>query len=679
MNFIRTFLLAAALTLLTLLNTASLAWADKAETQSAGTLDVHFNPAVGDPSSAARIEAMAVQPDGKVIFGGDYFYTVGGAQHQYLARLNPDGSVDASFNAITNTTVNTIAVQADGKILVGGVFTTVNGKTRNRIARLNADGSLDESFTASADLDVNRIVVQADGKIVIGGYFTQVNDTTHNYIARLTDKGILEDTASFNPGTGPDNGVSSIAVQADGKIVLGGFFTAVNGKTRNHIARLTDKGILEDTTTFNPGTGANAPVLSVAVQADGKIVLGGHFSAVDGETRNCIARLNPNGGVEKTTTFDPGTGTNNSVFNVAVQADGKIVLSGFFTFVNGTLRNYVARLNSNGKLEDTASFNPGTGLNQGANSMLVQADGKIVLGGTFTTVNGTARNYVARLNNDAATQRLMTPPDSRKVLWNRGGAGPELSQVTFEQSTDAGVTWTLIPGSGTRIETTSNWQLAGVSLPPNAGIRARGRTAGGSGLIEEVSALQKLKEGNQRYAEGKVIHPNQSPERRKELAAGQNPFAIIVGCGDSRVPPETAFDQGLGDVFVVRNAGEVLDDSSLGSIEYAVGHFQVSLIVVLGHEKCGAVDAAIHYDPSKSDSNHPVPEHVKFLVEAIKPAVVNGANDEETLELSVKQNARKVAGEIRSELDREHLDKEKQISIVTGYYDLDTGKVMFYQ
>jgi carbonic anhydrase len=236
-----------------------------------------------------------------------------------------------------------------------------------------------------------------------------------------------------------------------------------------------------------------------------------------------------------------------------------------------------------------------------------------------------------------------------------------------------------------RIATTSDWQLLKpiTPLPANVSIRARGRTAsaamnGSPGLIEELSALQKLKEGNRRYADGKVIHPNQSSERRKEVAAGQHPFALLVGCADSRVPPEIAFDQGLGDLFVVRNAGEVLDNSSLGSIEYAVEHLHVPLIVVLGHERCGAVEAAVHYDPKQTPAPH-LPEHVLYLVNAIKPNVVQGANEEETLELSVKQNARKVALEIRSELDREHLDKDKQISIVTGYYDLDTGKVMFYQ
>ena len=113
-----------------------------------------------------------------------------------------------------------------------------------------------------------------------------------------------------------------------------------------------------------------------------------------------------------------------------------------------------------------------------------------------------------------------------------------------------------------------------------------------SGITGE-QALQKLMEGNARYASGNTSHPDQSMERRYELVAGQHPFAVIVGCSDSRIAPELIFDQGLGDIFVIRAAGQVLDDVAIGSIEYAVEHLGVPLVVVLGHDSCGAVTATL--------------------------------------------------------------------------------------
>jgi carbonic anhydrase len=122
-------------------------------------------------------------------------------------------------------------------------------------------------------------------------------------------------------------------------------------------------------------------------------------------------------------------------------------------------------------------------------------------------------------------------------------------------------------------------------------------------------ALQKLTEGNARFISCNVTHPGQSKERLQELVSGQHPFAVVVGCSDSRVPPEIIFDQGLGDIFVVRTAGKVLDNAVLGSIEYAVEHLSVPLVVVLGHDSCGAVKAAVE--------GGTVPDHLDRLVKFI--------------------------------------------------------------
>src|SRR5215831_3358340 len=154
------------------------------------------------------------------------------------------------------------------------------------------------------------------------------------------------------------------------------------------------------------------------------------------------------------------------------------------------------------------------------------------------------------------------------------------------------------------------------------------------------AALAKLKEGNARFSNSKVSEGKPTAAKRAETAKGQHPFAIVLGCADSRTSPEIVFDQNIGDLFVVRNAGNLVDDHTLGSIEYAVEHLGVRLVVVLGHERCGAVTAALAGDTA--------PGHVQALVRDIQPAVqaVKGKPGDAT-QLAVAENARLMAKEIR--------------------------------
>ncbi len=315
-----------------------------------------------------------------------------------------------SFAPILDSSVHAIALQADGKIVIGGAFTQVNGQGRNRIARLNADGTLDVSFNpgSGTDYGVESIALQTDGKIVIGGSFSQVNGVSRNYIARLSSDGSLD--TSFNPGSGANDDVRSVAVQPDGKIVIGGWFVLVDGTTRNLVARLNTDGSLD--TTFDPGSGANSNVNQVAVQSNGKIIVAGYFSSFGGASRNGIARVNSDGTLD--TTFDPGSGMNYAVRTVGIQSDDKIVVGGNFTVVNGAAHDYVARLNSDGTLDST--FTPGT--NNQVACLLLQTNGKIVIGGGFTQVNGVGRDSIARLNSDGT---LDTSFDS--------GSGPNFPGV----------------------------------------------------------------------------------------------------------------------------------------------------------------------------------------------------------------------------------------------------------
>jgi carbonic anhydrase len=184
--------------------------------------------------------------------------------------------------------------------------------------------------------------------------------------------------------------------------------------------------------------------------------------------------------------------------------------------------------------------------------------------------------------------------------------------------------------------------------------------------VSPDAALAKLKEGNLRFATSPTSKEKPTTERRTETAKGQHPFAIILGCADSRVSPELVFDQNLGDLFVIRTAGNLVDDHALGSIEYAVEHLGTRLIVVLGHSSCGAVTAAL-------ESDH-APGHVNSLVRDIQPAV-NAMKSESGDKVSavVTENAKEVSARIKTEAELGDLAKEVQI--VSAVYDLKTGKV----
>ncbi len=179
----------------------------------------------------------------------------------------------------------------------------------------------------------------------------------------------------------------------------------------------------------------------------------------------------------------------------------------------------------------------------------------------------------------------------------------------------------------------------------------------GSAISGDV-AQQKLIDGNKRYVDAKLSHPNQTPQRRTEVAQGQHPFAAIVSCADSRVPPEIIFDQGLGDLFVIRLAGNILDDAALASLEYAVEHLGVKYIMVLGHERCGAVEATI--------KGGETPGHIGSLVKAIQPAVDNAVRANVTMVVQQLKSSAPILGE---------LVKKGALTVVGARYDLDDGVV----
>jgi uncharacterized delta-60 repeat protein len=374
-----------------------------------GSLDDTFTNANGkfDAPSGGRIFCLALQPDGKILIAGAVVTSVNGTNHYDLIRLNANGTVDTNFKPVEGI-IHSVGLQSDGKILLAGygIGTSTNW---NGVARLNTDGSIDGTFQPGTDNASSLVsfVVQPDGKVVCIGGYLYVNGADRNGLVRLNSNGSVD--AGFNPTTGaPNNATGVIALQSDGRIVIGGGFTLANGANRERLARLNSDGTLD--AGFHPGSSIDAGVSSLAIQSDGKVILGGDFTSVGGAPRNGVARLNANGTLDAR--FDPGTGPEGSftsfgasVSVVTLQPDGKVLLGGDFSSFNGISRNRLARLNTDGTVD--TSFLPWTGAPL-ANyafqpfTFLVQPDGKILVGGNAAVASNSDGTGLARLNADGS-------------------------------------------------------------------------------------------------------------------------------------------------------------------------------------------------------------------------------------------------------------------------------------
>lgn len=358
----------------------------------AQTLDA-FNPGAN-----ANVNDFLTQPDGKILVGGS-FSTIAGQNKRNIARLNADGTFDATFTTDTDITGSILQflAQPDGKILIAGGFATVNGVTRNRVARLNADGSLDTSFNVgfTPPVGVSRIALQPDGKILIpvnfGGFLLQV--------LRRNADGSADNTFSppeFNSTP------SNVIVQPDGKVLATGSFTTVDGNARRLIARFNSNGSIDN--TFIAPNPDQSSIFWLTLAPDAKMYVSGNFTTIGGLPRTYFARLNSDGTTD-TSFQNPVIGpTGRNAVKTFLQPDGKVVITGFFDTIGGIARGALARLNTDGTLDTT--FRDMAVLGIGA--LRRQPDGKILIGGSFTTVDGVARNQIARITSDDVTATMAT-------------------------------------------------------------------------------------------------------------------------------------------------------------------------------------------------------------------------------------------------------------------------------
>ena len=383
-----------------------------AQLDNVGQLDTGYNPPTG---ADGQINEMVVQPDDKILIAGD-FHSYNGAVASGFARINSDGSVDPDFQTGsgipmgTNEHINAISLQLDGKILIGGSFNSYNGTPRKQIARIKTNGTLDLSFNSGSGLGgawpnvttVTAIAVQTDGKILVGGEFISYNGTPRQDLARINADGSLD--LSFDPGsllTG-DYGIATMVLQSDGKILVGGNFTPVYGgwPTQPGLLRLNSDGSLD--ASFNIGNTANGSVSSILLQPDGRVVIAGGGIPGDTYTSSNIVRIFSDGGVDNS--FQPGTGSSpGGIISAVQQSDGKIVIGGDFDYYDGEPRSGFARINSDGSLD--YNFYPGSGITTyfpWVLAMAIQANGKTLIAGEFSAYNGTPRNNIARIESDGS-------------------------------------------------------------------------------------------------------------------------------------------------------------------------------------------------------------------------------------------------------------------------------------
>jgi uncharacterized delta-60 repeat protein len=303
-----------------------------------------------------------------------------------------------------NSVVEEVKVQSDNKVLVGGQFTQLNGVSRNRLVRLNSDGTEDSAFYTNLgtgfNFNIDDLDILTDDSIIAVGSFTSLNGNTRNGIVKLSSAGVDDTTFASNIGTGFNNNVFATDSLSDDSMVVGGDYSSFNGNTRNYLVKLASNGTEVSSFYTNLGIGLNGRVDAVKVQSDNKILVGGQFTSLNGNTRNYLVRLNADGTEDVAFYTNLGTGFNAAVTRIDVQSDGKIIIVGNFTTLNGNTRNRAIRLNSDGTEDSTFITNIGTGFTFGVTALDIQADEKILIGGSFNTFNGNSRNRLVRLNSD---------------------------------------------------------------------------------------------------------------------------------------------------------------------------------------------------------------------------------------------------------------------------------------
>lgn len=382
-----------------------------------GSMDTAFSPDVG-----GLVRCITLQPDGKILIGGD-FEAVAGESQAYLARLHPDGSLDTSFRPVASEVVYDIKLQPDGRILAGGLYQfSRSTERRTNVGRFYPDGRLEADLHPDGFEQVHAAALQADGRLVFGQLRRAGAPPTDPAatLRRLHRDGTPDDSLEIFT----DAVIRCVGVETNGAVVFGGDFTSANGTSRQRLARVTPDGTFD--LTFAPNL--NAPARAVALRANGGWLVAGDFTQVNNTPCLRLASLLPDGSV------DMGFSANvdGSVEAVSVLTNGRSYVAGAFAQVSGSPQPWLARLEERGGL-DTA-FAPA--LDGVAHAVCALDDGGCLVGGEFTTVNGIIRPGLARLQADGTVDTSFTPALNlrcRSILQRADGvvqvAGESLSTL----------------------------------------------------------------------------------------------------------------------------------------------------------------------------------------------------------------------------------------------------------
>ena len=370
---------------------------------------LYFNDVLGTVNNV--VDNLTLDSNGKTLLSGT-FSTINGASFISLARISSDGTVDTTFNTNLGTgynsnTIHTGVLSTDD-IIVSGASTTFNGTAIPYLSKLSDTGTLNTTFNTNLGDGfsgvTNAISIDTNDKIIVS--FTSIifNNNIRRFIVRLNADGTEDTTFYSNLGNGYNSQPTEIKLQSDGKILTGGGFTSLDGNTRNGLVRLNSTGMEDASFYTNLGDGFNDAVTAIGIQSDGKILVGGYFTSLDGNTRNRLVRLNSTGMEDASFYTNLGEGFNGYPRIFIVQSSGRIIVGGNFTDVNGTTVGGLVALNSNGTIDTTFMTNFGSGVNNGSiEGMAEQSDGSIILSGNFYGMNGEISpsiNFIYKINSD---------------------------------------------------------------------------------------------------------------------------------------------------------------------------------------------------------------------------------------------------------------------------------------
>jgi uncharacterized delta-60 repeat protein len=476
------------------------------------TLDATFNPEI-NPDTPDTYRVLGLQSDGKIV-AYHQFTDPNGDFQRVIVRLNSDGSPDSTFGLALQTglsnglQVHGAARQADGQWVVVGNFATGPDAALRGIARISSGGALDASLNPQLELSeesashVQTVAVQKDGKVLIGGAFNRINGTERGKAARLNRDGSLD--TSFVPmiePADPDHFVARIVIQADGKILIGGWFTSVNGKSRNGVARLNEDGSLDESFDVGTGTldndGIIGRVLAIAVQPDGKINVGGDFTVFSGQGVPWAVRLNSNGGVD--TGLASGLRCLNcdtlDIRNIEVLSTGHIMISGVFNRIGGVSYNGLARLTSDGSV-DPAFVTPVATTEQ-PDALAVGSDDKTVVALLSPDpASGANRTRLLRLNADGTLESAFQPGD----VSGDGSSATPVSAIKIDA--DGGI---IIGGAFTNVGATPRQDLARVKPDGTLDTEFDAGSGFGNGVFSAASTFRSRVTGIDLQEDGGII------------------------------------------------------------------------------------------------------------------------------------------------------------------------------